>query len=131
VKIWAYIILLGMILAAAGTAARMIYNAGKNSVILQSQEDALKAQNEAVEKRMTEWIATQEIAEVVIHVEEKIVERIRVVEREVPKIVKEFVVAECRDLGPEYAGLLNDAVYASNQRSNSGPAASSSVDDSL
>lgn len=122
-RIWGYVILVGLVIAAAGAASRMIYNAGRNSVIVQSQADAIKHQNDAIEAARLKWEETREAAEVVIVTEEKIVEKIRVVTKEVPKIVEKFIQPDCRDLGPEYAGVLNAAVRASNQGSTTETAA--------
>jgi hypothetical protein len=107
------------------------YEAGWNDHKVATQQGAIEEQNKAIEKRMAEWIATQAAAEPVIITEEKIVEKIRVVTKEVPKVVEKFVAAECRDLGPEYAGLLNDAVRASNQRSDESTSATTDVDATL
>ena len=132
-KIWAYVILAGILVTAAGTASRFLYKSGYNKAVTEQQAAGINAQNEAIEKRMAEWIATQDVAEDIIHVEEKIVERIKIVHRDVPRIVERIVTVrtECRDLGPEYAGLLNGAVRASNQSSDESSAAAPDVDDSL
>jgi len=119
VRIYGYLALAVALIVAAGAAYRAINDAGYNRAIVEMQEASIKAQNEAIEKRMDEWIATQDKAEVIIKIEEKIVEKIRVVTKEVPKIIKEFIVAECRDLGPEYAGVLNNQVRASNNATDS------------
>ncbi len=130
-KIWAYVILVGIIIAAAGTSSRFLYKAGYNKAVTEQQAAGIEAQNEAIQKRMQEWIDTQAAAEPVIIIEEKIVEKIRVVTREVPKVVEKFIVAECRDLGPEYAGLLNSAVRASNSRGDESSATTIGVAASL
>ena len=43
-------------------------------------------------------------------------EKIRVVEKEIPKVVKEIVTVrpECADLGPDFASVLNNQVRAAN-----------------
>jgi len=130
-KVFAYLTLAALLIGAASAAYRVINKAGYNRAIVEMQEASIKAQNAAIEKRMDEWIATQDQAEVVIKIEERIVEKIRVVTKEVPKIIKEFIVAECRDLGPEYAGVLNKQVRASNNATNQSPAATPRMDASL
>ncbi len=130
-KIWAYIILAGILIGAATATYKAIDKAGYNRAIVETQQANIKAQNAAIEKRMAEWIATQDQAEVVIQIKEKIVEKIRVVTKEVPKIIETFVIAECRDLGAEYAGLLNDQVRASNNARDESPTAAPSMDASL
>jgi len=133
VKIFGYLALAVTLIVAAGAAYRAINDAGYNRAIVEMQTDSIKAQNEAIEKRMAEWIATQNEAEVVIQIEEKIVEKIRVVTKEVPKVVKEIITIkpECSDLGPEYAGLLNAAVRASNNTQDGSATVTSNVADSL
>ncbi len=122
-KIWAYVILAGILIGAATATYKAIDRAGYNRAIVEQQAANIKAQNAAIEKRMAEWIATQDQAEVVIQIKEKIVEKIRVVTKEVPKIIETFVITECRDLGPEYAGVLNKQVRASNNTGDESPAA--------
>jgi len=131
VKIFGYLALAVTLIVAAGAAYRAINDAGYNRAIVEIQEASIKAQNEAIEKRMAEWIATQDKAEVVIKIEERIVEKIRVVTKEVPKIIKEFIVAECRDLGPEYTGVLNNQVRASNNATDQSPPVTPGMDASL
>ena len=130
-KIWAYLAIIGIVAGAAGVAAGKIHNAGYNKAVLAMQADAIKQQNAAIEAARLQWEATREEAEVVIVIEEKIVEKIRVVIKEVPKIVETFVQLECRDLGLEYAGLLNSAVRASNSRSDPGAAVAAELADTL
>ena len=121
-KVWAYLAIIVIVVGAAGTAVNKIHKSGYNKAVSEMQADAIEKQNTAIEAARLEWEATREAAEVVIVIEEKIVERIRVITKEVPKIVERFIESECRDLGPEYAGLLNAAVRASNSRSDPGAA---------
>jgi len=118
VKIFGYLALAVTLIVAAGAAYRAANDAGYNRAIVEMQEASIKAQNEAIENLMAEWIITQDKAEIVIQIEEKIVEKIRVVTKEVPRIIREFIVADCHDLGPEYAGVLNKQVRASNNTTN-------------
>jgi hypothetical protein len=112
-KIWAYLAILVLVVGAAGTAATKIHRSGYDKAV----KEMLEQQNEAIETARIEWQKTVQDAEVVTVIEERIVEKIRVVTKEVPKIVETFIRPDCRDLGFEYAGLLNAAVRASNQRS--------------
>ncbi len=132
-KIWAYIILIGLLIGAASVAYIKIDSAGYNRAVVEQQAAGIKAQNEAIEERMAEWIATQAAAEPIIIIEEKIVEKIRVVEKDVPRIVEKIVQVkpDCADLGPEYSKLLNDSVRASNQRSDQSSAATDNLDAAL
>ena len=130
-KIWAYLAIIGIVVGAGSMAASKIHKAGYNRAVSEMQADAIEKQNAAIEVARLQWEATREEAEVVIVIEEKIVEKIRVVIKEVPKIVEKFIVAECRDLGPEYAGLLNSAVRASNSRSDPGATVTAELADPL
>lgn len=120
-KVWAYVILAGILVTAIGTGARMLYKSGYNAAVVDQQELAIEAQNKAIDDARAEWEATREAAEAEVIIEERIVEVIREVEREVPRVVERIVEVkpECRDLGTEYAGLLNAAVRASNSRADS------------
>lgn len=130
-KIWAYLAIFAIVIGAAGTAANKIHKAGYNKAVSEMQADAIEQQNAAIEAARLEWEATRAEAEVVIIIEEKIVEKIRVVTKEIPKIVEKFVQVGCRDLGLEYAGVLNAAVRASNSRSDPRPDFTAKLDGSL
>lgn len=132
-KIWAYVILAGIVIGGLSAAARAMYKSGYNDAVVEQQELAIERQNEAIDAARAEWEATQEAAEAEIVIEERIVEVIREVEREVPVVVERIVETkpECRDLGTEYAGLLNAAVRASNSRADSSTDAAAAVDDGM
>ena len=119
-KIWAYVILAGVLIGAATAAYSAIYKSGYNDAVVEQQELAIERQNQAIEDARAEWEATREAAEAEVIIEERIVEVIREVEREVPRVVERIVevTPECRTLGPDYAGLLNAAVDASNSRAD-------------
>jgi len=121
-KIWAYLGLAVALIAAIGAAGRFAYNAGYSARNDEIRDDAIIAQNNAIQKGIDDWVATQDQAEVEIVVEERIVEKIRVVEREIPKIVEKIVTLtpECADLGTDYARLLNEQIAASNSSSGEG-----------
>jgi hypothetical protein len=89
---------------------------------LQEQIAEMRAENARLRSR-NETLA-REAAEENIRVEERIVERVRTVEREVPVVVERTVAAECRDLGPDVQRLFNDAIRAAGgEGSPAGPAA--------
>lgn len=115
-KIWAYVILAGLILGGAAAAAKAIHSAGYNKRDVEVQQDILDAQEQARKDEEEKWRDTVAAAEATIVVEERIVEKIRVVEREIPRVVERIVevTPECIDLGPDFAGLLNDQIRASN-----------------
>lgn len=113
-KIWAYLALATLILGAGGFVLRSSYNMGYDKRDLEVQREVTEATQKVREEEEKRWRASVIAATEAIVVEERIVERIRVVEKEIPKIVKEYTPSECRDLGPEYAGLRNSQIRASN-----------------
>lgn len=115
-KIWAYVALAVLILGAAGAAAKSIHSAGYNKRDREVQQDIIEAQVKAAEDAEARWSASVKAATEAIRVEEVIVERIREVEIEIPKVVERIVelTPECADLGPAYAGMLNNQVRAGN-----------------
>lgn len=132
-KVWAYVILAGLLVTAIGAGARQLYKSGYNAAVVEQQELAIERQNQAIEDARAEWERTNEAAEAEIIIEERIVEVIREVEREVPRVVERIVevTPECRDLGDDYAGLLNAAVRASNSRAGSSTDTAAAVDETL
>lgn len=123
-KIWAYVILAGVLIAAATAGTKAIYDAGFNAATVAQDAEIRKAERDAVAKARQEWENTTEIAAAEIVVEERIVERVRIVEKQIPQIVERIVTVapECSDLGPDFAGLLNAQVGSGSDRSNSGAA---------
>jgi len=113
-KVWGVIAALTALLGSAWVAYDRIYDSGYDAARVKYQSEKLHAIELALAAARAQWAESQEAAEVQIVVEEKIVERIRVVEREVPKIVEKFVPAECHDLGPDIRRLFNDAIRAGN-----------------
>ena len=100
-----------------GAAAKGIHSAGYNKRDVEVQQDILDAQEKARSDEEAKWKQTVANAEAQIVIEERIVEKIREVEIEIPTVVKEIVTLtpECADLGPAYAGLLNNQVRAANR----------------
>ena len=100
------------------------YDAGYNEAEvkwLTAQDAAIQ---EAVDKARADWDADAAIAADNIVTETEIVERVRVVEREVPKIVERVVQPECRDLGPDIQRVFNNAITASGANGESDSAES-------
>lgn len=115
-KVWAYLALAALLIGAAGAAARMMYSSGYNKRDQEVQQEIIDAQTQAAEDAEARWSASVVAATKAIKVEERIVEVIRVVEKEIPKVVERIVelTPECADLGAAYAGLLNDQIRAGN-----------------
>lgn len=111
------------VLLAAKFAYNAIFDAGWNAAVVKQGELIQDAKAEAVEKARQEWENTATIAEKEIVVEERIVEVIREVEKEIPTVVERIVTVapECSDLGDDFAGLLNRQVNSGAGGPNSGP----------
>lgn len=99
-----------------------IYYAGHSAGFDERDKSVQGEISNAVEtekaRSAAEWQVLLDAAQAEIVVEERIVEKIREVEIEVPKVVERIVEVrpECRDLGPDYGGLLDQQVAAANGR---------------
>ena len=115
-KVWAYLAILALVIGAAGAAAKSLHSAGYNKRDREVQQDIIEAQAQAAADAEARWSASVVAATQAIRVEERIVEKIREVEIEIPKVVERIVelTPECADLGPDYAGLLNNQIRAGN-----------------
>ncbi len=119
-KVWAWVILAGIIVAAIGASYRAVYSAGYNARDVEVRDEATEAQNKAIQKGIDDWIETQDQAEAEIIIEEKIVKEIQYVDREIPKVV-ETIKYECRNLNDATVGVLNKQVAASNSAHGDSP----------
>lgn len=99
-----------------------VYDSGYADATAEQQKLAIEQQNEAIAQARIEWEITAEAGEREIVIEERIVEKIRVVEREIPKIVERIVevTPECADLGPDFLSVFNAAISASNSGEDPG-----------
>ena len=115
-KIYVYLALAVLLITSAGVAAKSIHTAGYNKRDNEVQQEILEAQEKARSEEEQKWRDTVAAAEGQIVIEERIVEKIRVVEKEIPKVVKEILTVrpECADLGPDFASVLNNQVRAGN-----------------
>ena len=111
-KIWAYLALAVVILGFAKWAHGAVYEQGWNAANVASFEVQQEAIAEAVKDARIQWDLSVVAATDNIIIEERIVERVEFVEREVVKIVDRVVVPECRDLGPDIQRVFNDAIRA-------------------
>lgn len=119
-KIGLYIALVVVVLGGLKWAHSAIYDSGYNAAVVEQAAAIQVAKDDAVKKARIEWEATAEIADENIVIEERIVEVVRTVEKEIPKIVERIVTVtpECNDLGDDFAGLLNAQTRAGANRSN-------------
>ena len=101
-RIWAYVILAGIIFGGITAGARWAWQSGYDS---RDREEAAL------------WEDVVANAEAQVIVEERIVTEIREIEKEVPRVVERIVevMPECSDLGPDFISVLNNQVRAANQ----------------
>lgn len=111
-KIWAYLALAVVVLGFAKWAHGAVYEQGWNAANVANFEVQQEAIAEAVNEARIQWDLSVVAATDNIIIEERIVERVEFVEREVIKIVERVVVPECRDLGPDIQRVFNDAIRA-------------------
>ena len=90
------------------------YDAGYAAAVVEVEHQYQAAKDAAIKKRDEHWKAIVEQAEGQIVIEERIVEVIREVEVEIPRVVERIVevAPECADLGDEFAGLLTQQALA-------------------
>lgn len=110
-----------------------VYDSGYADATAAQQKLAIEEQNKAIEQARVEWELTAAAGEREIIIEERIVEKIRVVEREIPTVVERIVevTPECADLGPDFLGLFNAAISASNSGEDPGTGLTAEPDTSL
>jgi len=110
-----------------------VYDSGYADAVTEQQTLAIEQQNAAILAARVEWELIAASAEKEIIIEERIVEKIRVVEREIPTVVERIVevTPECADLGPDFLSVFNAAISASNNRSDPGAGLTAEPDDTL
>lgn len=113
-KFWVIAGAVTAVLAFARWGYNQVYDAGYTAAELKWTQQQQSAIDAAVERAKEQWVAASEVAEENIRVETEIVERVRIVEREVPRIVERVVRPECRDLGADVQRVFNDAIVAAS-----------------
>ena len=108
-----------------------IYQNGYNEAELKWRTAQQAAIDAAVAENARVWEIAVEEAAANIKTETVIEERIRYVDREVPKIVEKFVIPECRDLGPDIQRLFNDAITAASSEGLPVPDDTAVTDDEM
>lgn len=110
-----------------------VYDAGYADAVTEQQKLAIEQQNEAIAQARIEWELTAAAGEREIVIEERIVEKIRVVEKEIPKVVEKIVEVkpECSDLGPDFLSVFNAAISASNSGEDPGTGLTAESDTTL
>lgn len=106
------------VLAGAYTAYSAIDEAGYARAELHFREGLDAIKEKAAQDAVDDWKAAQAVAGVAIDDEIQIEEKIRIIEREVPKYIEKIVEVkpECSDL-PELGVLFSAQAEASNSRS--------------
>lgn len=132
-KIYAYVAVVLALIGFSYWAHGKIYDSGYTDAVAEMQEQAIERQNEAIEAARAEWELTAAAAEREIVIEERIVEVIREVEREIPTVVERIVevTPECADLGPDFLGVFNAAISASNNRADTSTGSATEPDGTL
>jgi hypothetical protein len=128
-----YVALALAVMGFAKWAHSSIYQQGFDAARIEIQNRAIEQQNVAIAAARAAWEADQEAAGIQIVVEERIVERIKIVREEIPVVVERIVelTPECSDLGPDFLGLFNDAIIAANSGAAGSPDIESSSDETL
>lgn len=129
-KVWALVVLVGLVIGGFKWYDSARFDAGWNAHAVAYAEELQGVKDAAVETARRQWENTHDIGVAEIIVEEKIVEVIRVVEKEIPKVVERIVTVapECNDLGAEFAGLLNAQVNSRPVPSTNGAEAATDFD---
>ena len=130
-KPWAWLAIIVVLVAAFGATYAKGHSSGYDKRNVEIQNEILEAQERTRLEEEAKWAAAVKAAQENIRTEEIIVENIRVVEKEIPKIIEKIVTLtpECSDLGPDYARLLNDQIRAANSLQS--PEPTPSVDDGV
>lgn len=115
IKAAVYVVALLAVLIAAKMGVSAIYKSGWNAAIVEQERLIQQAKEDARAKEKEFWESVVADAEAQIIVEEKIVEKLVEVEKKIPVVVDRIVEVkpECRDLGPDFIGLLNEQIRAS------------------
>lgn len=110
-------LILGMLIGAAYKTYAAIDQAAYERAQLQFREGLDAIKDKAAEDAVDDWRAAQVVAGSETDVEIRIVERVRIIEREVPKIIEKIVLLkpECAVL-PDFGILLSTQAEASNSR---------------
>lgn len=111
-KIWAYLGIIVVVLGGLKWAHSSVYQSGFDAAVVQQGQLIQDAREEATKEAAAKWQILVDEAKGQIVIEERIVEVIREIEKEIPVVV-ETVKLECRDLGPDVLRLLNEQINAS------------------
>ena len=115
-KPWAYAVIILALIAARGGVYAAGHSSGYEKRDNEVKEELLAAVEAARADEEEKWHATVAAARAAVRVETVIEEKIRVVEKEVPKIVQEIITVkpECSNLGDSYARVRNNQIRAAN-----------------
>lgn len=111
-KIWAYVAIVIAVLGGAKWAHSNAYKSGFNAAIVEQEKLIADEIEKAEAKKDAEWQGLVDAAEGQIITEEVIVERVRVVNRDIPVEVEKIVTVrpECNDLGAGFVRVWNSQV---------------------
>lgn len=132
-KPFLYVGLAIAVMGFARWAYSAVYNSGYGAAQIAFQQLAIEQQNDAIADARLRWEADQEAAGKQIVVEERVVEKIKIVREEIPVVVERIVeiTPECADLGPDFLVLYNAAINAANSGSAGSPDTEPGPDEAL
>ncbi len=118
IKLGLIALILGLVIGAGYKTFAAIDQAAYERAQLHFREGLDAIKDKAAEDAVDDWRAAQAVAGSETDVEIRIVEKIRIVEREVPKIIEKIIELkpECAVL-PDFGILLSTQAEASNHRS--------------
>ena len=119
-KIIIILVIISGLVAAGFKARAMAVQSGFDAAEIEFRAQMDDIRVEAAAQAIEDWKLAQDIAGESTDVEIQIVEKIRYIEREIPKIIEKIVEIrpECSDL-PELGVLFSQQAEASNNRQDS------------
>ena len=101
-----------ILIAVLSAGYQKIWQRGYDARVAEETAATDKRIAEAVSAAKANWQKSTQAGAAQVITEQKIVERIRYVDREIPKVIE--LAGDCRVLGPAFLGVFNGAVEAAN-----------------
>lgn len=111
-KLYWYVGIALVLISGAFLGYQKIWQRGYDARVAEDIAATEQQIAEAVSAARAQWKNSAQAGAAQIKVEQKIVERIRYVDREIPKVVE--LAGDCRDLGPAFLRVFNGAAEAAN-----------------
>ena len=114
VKLGIYLAIIVALLGGIKWAHSSAYKSGWNAAVVEQEKLIREVKDQAVEDAEIKWKGLVDAAEGQIIVEEKIVEKVRIVNRDIETVVEKIVEVkpDCADLGVDFVKLFNGQVRA-------------------